>query len=657
MAMQVVIRLTSTLPRVGLRRIRLALLALLGALLFSTFGAHAALYQLVDRQVIPAGDVSYRVDRGDETPFERISSTQEGWTSLQPGRAKGDSGPVRLWARFDLPTAKAPRRALLLAGPWDRLEYFIVRDGILVARQKTGTLVPQSERASHVMASNFLTAGVASVEISAQGTTTVYARLASDHRHRFMDLQFSLLDEASVRSEESADRLVQGLFLGALLILMAYNLALYFVEGRNRGYLHYCASLACSALGWLAYSGLGFEILWPEHPSWDRYALWVAAPLGLYTMAQFARHYLDTAGRLPAVDRQLKIVAFVFLLVPPALIGIASPFDAVWARDLVRLQTLGIFQAPAVLGVLLLHVCASALVAKNPSARLFTIATACVAAGSFLTMVPEVAGRWPWLVHGHQAGVVAMGILLSIGMGLRMRQLRGELAERASEKARLQRFLSPKVSELIATGQMDDPLATRRREVTVVFIDLRGFTAFSEVAAPEDVMGVLREYHAEVGRLVSEYEGTVEHFAGDGVMMTFNDPATLPDPALSAVRMAVELRDAVMRLAQGWSKLGFQLGCGLGIAQGYATIGTIGFAGRHDYGVIGAVCNLAARLCARAATGQVLVSQRVYSRVSDKVVAEEVGEMDLKGFREPGMTYRVIAMKADAPSLLTATEN
>ena len=211
--------------------------------------------------------------------------------------------------------------------------------------------------------------------------------------------------------------------------------------------------------------------------------------------------------------------------------------------------------------------------------------------------------------------------------------------------ARLKRFLSPKVAELIVAGEMDDPLATRRREVTIVFVDMRGFTAFSETAAPEDVLGVLREYHAEIGRLVSLHEGTIEHFSGDGVMLIFNDPNPLPDPALSAVRMAVDLRDAVARLAQGWQKLGYSINCGIGIAQGFATIGTIGFQGRQDYGVIGAVNNLAARLCGEAAAGQILISQRVWGRVEERVAAEPVGELKLKGLHAPVPAFSVTGLK------------
>jgi class 3 adenylate cyclase len=211
--------------------------------------------------------------------------------------------------------------------------------------------------------------------------------------------------------------------------------------------------------------------------------------------------------------------------------------------------------------------------------------------------------------------------------------------------AKFRRFLSPKVADLIAEGRLDDPLATHRREVVVVFVDLRGFTAFTDTADPEEVFGMLRAYHREIGRLITQHEGTIEHFSGDGVMIIFNDPVQLPEPAMSAVRMALDVRDAVGKLAEGWRKSGYSLDCGLGIAKGFATIGTIGFEGRYDYGTIGRVTNLAARLCSEARAGQVLVSQKVYGMVESAVEAESAGELALKGFHEPVRTWNVVGLR------------
>jgi len=211
--------------------------------------------------------------------------------------------------------------------------------------------------------------------------------------------------------------------------------------------------------------------------------------------------------------------------------------------------------------------------------------------------------------------------------------------------AKLRRFLSPKIADLIAAGKLDDPLATHRREVVVVFVDLRGFTAFTDTADPEEVFGILRAYHREIGRLIGVHEGTIEHFSGDGVMIIFNDPVDLPDPAMSAVRLAIDIRDAVARLAEGWKRSGYTLNCGLGIAQGFATIGTIGFEGRHDYGTIGRVTNMSARLCGDAKAGQILVSQKVYGRVEDRVHAQSAGGLTLKGFHDPVPAWNVTGLK------------
>jgi adenylate cyclase len=211
---------------------------------------------------------------------------------------------------------------------------------------------------------------------------------------------------------------------------------------------------------------------------------------------------------------------------------------------------------------------------------------------------------------------------------------------------RLKRFFSPQLAELIVAGGADDPLKTHRREVTVVFVDLRGFTAFAETAEPEEVMGVLREYHGEMGRLILEHEGTLERFTGDGMMIFFNDPVEIPNPAERAIRMAIAMRDLVAALAARWRKRGWDLALGVGIAQGYATIGAIGFEGRLDYGAIGTVTNLAARLCGEAAGGQILISARVSAAVENLIDAEDVGALVLKGLARPVPTWSVRGLKS-----------
>lgn len=192
--------------------------------------------------------------------------------------------------------------------------------------------------------------------------------------------------------------------------------------------------------------------------------------------------------------------------------------------------------------------------------------------------------------------------------------------------SRLKRFFSPQLVEAILTGGAEDPLATHRREVVVVFLDLRGFTAFAETSEPEEVMGVLREYHAEMGKLILQHEGTLERFTGDGMMIFFNDPVVVPNPAERALRMAMAMRERVNDISRGWRKHGHDLSLGIGIAKGYATIGAIGFEGRLDYGAVGTVTNLAARLCGEAKGGQIMTNRKTLSEVEHLVEAEsEIG--------------------------------
>jgi class 3 adenylate cyclase len=222
--------------------------------------------------------------------------------------------------------------------------------------------------------------------------------------------------------------------------------------------------------------------------------------------------------------------------------------------------------------------------------------------------------------------------------------------EQLERLGRLKRFFSPQLAELIVNGEADDPLKTHRSDLTVVFLDLRGFTAFAETAEPEEVMGVLHEYHAAMGQLILEYEGTLEHFAGDGMMIFFNDPVPVPNPAERAIRMTLAMRERVRELTVKWRKLGYDLNFGVGIAQGYATIGAIGFEGRWEYGAIGSVPNLAARLCGEAKPGDILISQRLLAGVENLVDSEPVGELTLKGFHRPVAAFRVLGLKDAAKS-------
>jgi class 3 adenylate cyclase/putative methionine-R-sulfoxide reductase with GAF domain len=214
---------------------------------------------------------------------------------------------------------------------------------------------------------------------------------------------------------------------------------------------------------------------------------------------------------------------------------------------------------------------------------------------------------------------------------------------------RLRRFLPPQVADLIVASGTERQLESHRREITALFCDLRGFTGFSESSDPEDVMALLREYHAAIGEIIIRYSGTLERYAGDGVMVVFNDPIPVSNPALQAVQMALEMRVAIGALTERWRRLGHDIGFGIGIAHGYATLGTIGFEGRFDYAAIGTVSNVASRLCDEAKPGQILISPRVLMAVEDAVTVEPVGEFALKGIRRPIAAYNVVAASPPGP--------
>jgi class 3 adenylate cyclase len=243
----------------------------------------------------------------------------------------------------------------------------------------------------------------------------------------------------------------------------------------------------------------------------------------------------------------------------------------------------------------------------------------------------------------------------------RLRDMEIETAARQAEllrtierqKEELSRFLSPQVAALVSSAEGAQLLAGHRREATTVFCDLRGFTAFSEAADPEEVLGALREYHAAMGTLIVEHGGTLEHFAGDGMMVFFNDPVLQEDHVLRAVRMTIAMRERFAELAGGWEKRGHKLGFGVGIATGYATLGRIGFEGRYDYGMVGMAVIVASRLSSAAEAGQILLAPRSHAAMENLVVVEPIGELQLKGFSHPIAAVNVLGLRGTSDAAPT----
>jgi adenylate cyclase len=235
------------------------------------------------------------------------------------------------------------------------------------------------------------------------------------------------------------------------------------------------------------------------------------------------------------------------------------------------------------------------------------------------------------------------------------RLLEERVAEQLAEIeriGRLQRFLAPQVAQMIAASDASESLlASHRRDVTVMFCDLRGFTAFTEASEPEEVTAVLREYHESLGELIFQYEGTLERFLGDGIMIVFNDPIPCADHTERAVKLALDMRERVAELAKDWARKGHVLGFGIGIASGFATLGQVGFERRREYTAIGSVINLASRLCDEAQPGQVVISQRAFGAVEANVKASHIGELSLKGFNRPIDAYEILSWHPGSPSV------
>jgi class 3 adenylate cyclase len=216
------------------------------------------------------------------------------------------------------------------------------------------------------------------------------------------------------------------------------------------------------------------------------------------------------------------------------------------------------------------------------------------------------------------------------------------------QRAELSRFLSPQVAALVTSPDGKQLLAGHRAYLVIVYFDLRGFTAFAETAEPEELIDIVREYHAVAGELVMAHSGTLEHFAGDGLMVFLNDPVAIDEPELQAAKLALAMRERIGECAEGWRKRGYDLGLGAGIAVGHATLGRIGFEGRYDYGALGSVTNIAARLSDEAAAGQILLSQRAYAALEGRIEARQAGQLDLKGLARPMEAHELLGIRPEA---------
>lgn len=462
----------------------------------------------------------------------------------------------------------------------------------------------------------------------------IYMRVQTTGRHQVLP---SLWTAEGYAHDYAGLRLFWGVVYGVYLIMALYNL-LVFAAIRDRAYLYYVLFIVGMAGSSLTYSGdarLYGNDLFDGAPAWVNAtaALWPGL-IALFAML-FGREFMQTRLHAPRLDRLLigaSVLAALVVLLQPVL----GFFDTL------RLN-LGIFLVymPALLGTSIY------LSLKGVRAARFYLLAWGLVLASFLVYLGSVLGVLPptfTLLTSPVLSTCLSVALLSLALADRINTARREQFAAAEQANRLKSFLPGRVAELVQGGD-HALLQPKRREVTVCAIDLRGFTPFAETSAPEDVMAVLREFYAAMGAVVEKHGGTVEHFAGDSMVIFFNAPLELPEAERHAVEAALEMRAAFAGLREKWSRLGHELGLGIGIADGYATIGAIGFAGRSQYAAIGAVTNLASRLCSSAAHGEILTTARVLAAVDSLVESESAGTQSIKGFHRPVDVIRIAGLR------------
>jgi class 3 adenylate cyclase len=485
------------------------------------------------------------------------------------------------------------------------------------------------------------------VRLAAAERATLYLRVATRGRHQVRLQLWSLRGYAETANRISA---VSGAIQGILLMMALYNLII-FATIRERAYL-YLAIWLVASFGSNAVLGGGARNLGnglsPSAPA----LINACAPLVLWVVSActllFGREFLQLSRHAPRLNR---ITGYLLILTVAG--GLLLPVIG-WANSI----RMGI---PVVLldfGALLLagfHLAWQGV----RVARFYLLACGVLFVSYIHFTLNVMAGPVPGMLaqFAPGAGLVVAVTLFSYALADRIRSERREKTLAAESETRLRGFLPRRVAELVGGGDKT-LLEPKRRRVAVCVIDLRGFTPFSETAAPEEVMAVLRDFYDTMGCVVEQHDGTVEHFAGDSMLVFFNAPLEIAEPERQAVQTALEMRAVFEPLRDKWKRLGHELGLGIGIADGYATIGAIGFAGRSQYAAIGAVTNLASRLCSLAQHGEILTTARVLNAAGDTVEAESAGEQHVKGFSKPVAVMRVVGAKppsaASRPAAATA---
>lgn len=646
-------------------------LLLLGLLLsqFSSVGRAAFFMRAEGKFLVLEKEVSYRRDLASTANIAEVMADNGSWVTQSEMPFPLTLDPINLWVRFELPGVQKTQAVLLDSSPWENVDYFIVRDGRLVDHLRAGTLVPMSGRSTQIsMTQHFSHAGFVAIDLLPGTRLTIYARMAS--RQQFLPirwLRFQLWDTAQVLAGERRDRFFQGVFLGIMLVLMAYNLGLYFAT-REPSYLYYVIMVAGGHVVWGMVFGLNVEFLWPNQPTWELGATGFGFLISCWGGCQFIRTYLDTPRHFPRSDKMLKWAGLATLLLFPLLfvlpvraVSRAPEFLGPWA---------------VVLTCLLVAVIIQAMVRRHPLARhllvsgVFGGTGSVVVTGAMLGVLPAT----DLTLHAGQIGHGIFGIILSMGLGFRLQQLRTEVADRQLGEARLQstherekrelvedhsRGLENKVKErtrelTIAQEKSDALLANilpqaiieelkatgtteprRHEEASILFTDFSGFTQAVASIPPKRLVQELDEIFRGFDDIVSAHGLEKIKTIGDAYMTAAGLPVAAADHALRCVRAGLALVGFIeMRNRTAAMKWGLRVG----VHSGAVVAGVVG-KHKYAYDVWGDTVNIASRLESASEVNRVNISAYTYELVREHFVCEYRGKLAAKGKGDIDMYY------------------
>jgi class 3 adenylate cyclase len=619
-------------------------------------------------------EISYRDDTGDASSFDAVMADSAGWVSQRDKTFRATGGSIRIWARCDFAVSTEAKRVLLHTGPWERAEFFVVRDGVLVDHQTVGTLIPRAERTfSIAMTSPFTHANFIAVDLPPRARVSVIARLMTQNRFiPISRLHFSVWDANEASEGALRDRILQGVFYGVMLVLVFYNLAIFALNPFERSYIFYVLMLVMSSLLYGVFYGLTLEFLWPDNPAWDFYCLWIVAPISFWAFVQFVRQYLDTRRHFPKSDSLLNWMGNTGLLFLPAyLLSLAAnqPFSP-------KLMVLGSALLSGIAIPVICWVAVSAMIKRHALAQLFVAAMLCSVIGAAITFsawlhfLPEVE----WTLSASQIGTVITGILLSIGLALRMRQLQRELAVRQIEDAHRRteherekrelveqqsRVLEVKVlertAELAETKAKSDALLAgilphavieelkatgeseprRYDEASILFTDFSGFTQVVSTIPPKRLVHELDEIFRGFDDIAKRNGLEKIKTIGDAYMAVAGLPVAAPDHALRCVRAALELTQFIeMRNRTAAMKWGLRVG----VHSGSVVAGIVG-KDKFAFDVWGDAVNIASRLESASVVGRVNISAYTFELVQSQFDCEYRGKVAAKGKGEIDMYF------------------